>query len=193
VSPHDRLKLTLDAGSVIGLALATVTFTLGLLADLTLSPTLFSLKNITATVSAPLEVLISLLYWSLYAIDKSLVNPPGMVLPILVDLGFHWTPAVVLFIDIMLLSPPWNFNMLAATAVAASIATAYYAWLSFLHSVNGRYPYPLMELLNAQEMVLLFAGSALAMVANTFALNWVYEKLNGSLASNADNGKGKKA
>ncbi len=65
------------AGSIIGLALATVTFTLGLFADLTLSPLLFSFKNIVATVAAPLEVLVSLLYWSLYAVCMRHISFPS--------------------------------------------------------------------------------------------------------------------
>jgi len=180
---------------VIGLALATVTFALGLFADLTLSPLLFSFKNIVATVAAPLEVLVSLLYWSLYAIDKTLVNPPGIdPLPLLDDLSFHWTPAVVLFIDFMLLSPPWTLNLLTATAVAASLAIAYYKWLALLYSANGRYPYPLMELLDTQGMILLFAASALLMIASTMALKWIYGKLNGTVHSGAlGNSKNKRS
>ena len=51
--------------TIIGLALATITFIFGLLADVTLSRRLFLMKNVFSFCSAPLEVLISLLYWSL--------------------------------------------------------------------------------------------------------------------------------
>jgi hypothetical protein len=54
--------------TVIGLTLATMTFAAGLLADITLSRRLFLIKNILTVCSAPLEVLISLLYWSLYLV-----------------------------------------------------------------------------------------------------------------------------
>lgn len=54
--------------TIIGLSLATGTFTAGLLADLTLSHRLFQLKNALSIASAPLECLITLLYWSLRAV-----------------------------------------------------------------------------------------------------------------------------
>lgn len=55
--------------TIIGLSLATATFAVGLLADLTLSPTLFKVKNALSIASAPMECLISLLYWSLRAVS----------------------------------------------------------------------------------------------------------------------------
>lgn len=51
--------------TVIGLALSTLTFAVALLADLTLSARLFLVKNLLSICSAPMEVLISVLYWSL--------------------------------------------------------------------------------------------------------------------------------
>lgn len=51
--------------TIIGLSLATVTFAAALLADLTLSRRLFLFKNLLSVCSAPLEVLISILYWGL--------------------------------------------------------------------------------------------------------------------------------
>lgn len=51
--------------TVIGLTLATLTFTAGLLADMTLSARLFLVKNLLSVCSAPMEVLISILYWGI--------------------------------------------------------------------------------------------------------------------------------
>jgi hypothetical protein len=45
------------------LRLATLTFVAGLLADLTLSETLFTIKNTLSVTAAPINVLISILYW----------------------------------------------------------------------------------------------------------------------------------
>lgn len=54
--------------TIIGLSLATLTFVSGLLADLTLSSRLFYLKNALSVATAPMEVLISILYWSIQAV-----------------------------------------------------------------------------------------------------------------------------
>jgi hypothetical protein len=66
--------------TIIGLMLATLTFTAGALADLTLSPRLFHIKNLLSMCSAPLECLISTLYWGLRAIDPKLVVPEELEL-----------------------------------------------------------------------------------------------------------------
>lgn len=55
--------------TIIGLSLATATFAVGLLADLTGSSVLFQAKNALSVASAPMEVLISLLYWGLRAVS----------------------------------------------------------------------------------------------------------------------------
>ena len=73
----------------IGLALALATFIVALIADLTLSPSLFRVKNSLAVCSAPLEVLITILFWGLCAIDKSLVFPPDAELDFIPNFGFH--------------------------------------------------------------------------------------------------------
>ncbi len=54
--------------TIIGLSLATATFAIGLLADLTGSPALFRAKNALSVASAPMACLISVLYWSLRAV-----------------------------------------------------------------------------------------------------------------------------
>ncbi|KAH0562379.1 hypothetical protein GP486_002930 [Trichoglossum hirsutum] len=55
--------------------MATVTFALGLLADVSSSPQLFRAKNVCSVATTPLEVLVSVLYWGISAIDKRLVVP----------------------------------------------------------------------------------------------------------------------
>lgn len=58
--------------TVIGLSLATLTFAAGLLADLTLSPRIFLVKNLLSICSTPLEVLIGFLYWGLRLVGSNL-------------------------------------------------------------------------------------------------------------------------
>jgi hypothetical protein len=56
--------------TVIGLALATLTFVIGSLADITLSSRLFTIKNALSACSAPLEVLVCVLYWGLRIVSQ---------------------------------------------------------------------------------------------------------------------------
>jgi hypothetical protein len=125
--------------TIIGLAASFVTFVTGLLADLTGSARLFAIKNRLSVASAPLEVLVSILYWGLTAIDKSLVVPPDMVLPFLPDFGFHAMPAIMMTIDLLLLSPPWTIRAYPAMALSLTIAFLYWGWIEMCFSKNGWY------------------------------------------------------
>lgn len=123
--------------TIIGLALALSTFAVGFLADATLSSRLFKLKNVLSVGSAPLEVLISILYWGLCAIDKNLVVPPDMQLGFLPDFGFHAAPAIFLAVDLLLLSPPWTIHGYSALALSETLAFLYWSWVEYCHSRNG--------------------------------------------------------
>ncbi|KAI0387259.1 FAR-17a/AIG1-like protein [Hypomontagnella monticulosa] len=165
--------------TIIGLSLAQCTFIVGLLADTTLSPQLFQLKNILSVCSAPLEVLISILYWGLCAIDKSLVFPPEFQLDFLPDFGFHAAPAIFLAIDLLLLSPPWTVNAYSALALSEALAFLYWFWVEYCFSHNGWYPYPIFGILSTWQRALLFTFSASLMTGSTMLLKWTYGKVNG--------------
>ncbi|KAI1767656.1 FAR-17a/AIG1-like protein [Hypoxylon sp. FL1150] len=165
--------------TIIGLALAMVTFVVGFLADATLSSRLFKLKNVLSVCSAPLEVLISILYWGLCAIDKSLVFPPDLQLEFLPDFGFHAAPAIFLAIDLLLLSPPWTIHGYSALALSECLAFLYWFWVEYCHSHNGWYPYPIFDILNTWQRALLFTFSATLMTGSTMLLKWTYGKING--------------
>lgn len=67
---NDSYGWHLQYFTIIGLSLATATFAFGLLADLTLSRRLASCKNTLSVASAPMECLISVLYWGLRAVSR---------------------------------------------------------------------------------------------------------------------------
>lgn len=123
--------------TIIGLALARITFLVGLLADLTRSSTLFSVKNALSVCSAPLELVISILYWGLRAISRELVAPPGITLPFLPDIGCHAMPAIMLTLDLLLLSPPWTIKAYGAMALSMTLAVFYWIWIEHCFSQNG--------------------------------------------------------
>jgi len=182
--------------TIIGLTLSTATFAAGLLADLTLSPRLFFLKNSLSLCSAPLEVLIALFYWGLVAVNPELVVPPGMALDFRADIGFHALPAILLTLDLLLLSPPWTIATVPAMGISAALAFSYWAWVEHCYQHNGWYPYPLFGILSTGQRVLLFAFAALTMTASTGLLKWLYGRVNGlqgeQTRATPENVKGKK-
>lgn len=165
--------------TILGLSVALGSFVSGALADITLIPFFFDLKNILSVCSAPLEVLISALYWGLSAIDPELVVPPGMALPLLPDVGFHLMPALLLSADLLLLSPPWTIKAQGAMSLSMVIGFLYWGWIEYCFSINATYPYPIFGLLTTVQRAGLFTFSALGMTASTMALKYAYGKING--------------
>ncbi|KAF9879279.1 integral membrane protein [Colletotrichum karsti] len=163
----------------IGLILSAVTFATGLLADITLSTKLFAVKNALSTTAAPLEVLISILYWGIRAIDERLLIPEGFELHWLPDVGFHLVPAVVLTLDLIFFSPPWTIRAYSAMAVSMVFAFLYWGWVELCFSKNGMYPYPIFAILNTAQRVGLFTFSAMLMTASSSFLKLVYGRFNG--------------
>jgi hypothetical protein len=123
--------------TILGLTISHATFIFGLLADITLSPTLFLIKNSLSLCSAPLEVLISILYWGISAIDKTLLVPPEIHIDAVADIGFHAMPSILLVIDLLFLSPPWTIHALPATGLSSVLAVSYWAWVEHCYKNNG--------------------------------------------------------
>ncbi|KAL5336295.1 hypothetical protein BJX70DRAFT_409952 [Aspergillus crustosus] len=149
--------------TVIGLSLATITFAVGLLADITLSPQLFLVKNLLSICSAPMEVLISILYWGLR----------------LVHISFHAIPSIVFLIDLLFLSPPWTITIGPALALSSAIAVSYWFWVERCFALNGWYPYPIFEQLPFEGRIGLFGLSAVVMALSTATLKWLHGRVNG--------------
>jgi hypothetical protein len=123
--------------TILGLTVAHLTFIFGLLADITSSPTLFLIKNSLSLCSAPLEVMISILYWGISAVDKTLLVPPEIHIEASADIGFHAMPAILLVIDLLFLSPPWTIHALPAMGLSSVLAVSYWAWVEHCYKHNG--------------------------------------------------------
>ena len=122
--------------TIIALTMSALTFGVGILGHVFQNKQLFDLKGFVSKYATPLEVLISIFYWSLHAIDKSLVEPPGHALPLIPNLGLHAVPAIMLTLD-MLASPPWIITACRAMIIDSAIFFAYWGWLEVCFSLNG--------------------------------------------------------
>ncbi|RKF58379.1 UPF0641 membrane protein [Erysiphe neolycopersici] len=163
--------------TVIGLTASSITFLVALLADITVSTTLFSVKNKLALCTVPLEVLISVLYWGLSAIDRKLVVPPGIHVDPFLDIGLHALPAILLAIDLFFFSPPWNVSFLKALGLSSLTASLYWVWVEHCFSYNGFYPYPIFQLLDTNQRMVLFGFAALLMTCSTIFLKLLKVKI----------------
>ncbi|EER36905.1 conserved hypothetical protein [Histoplasma capsulatum H143] len=161
--------------------MATLTNLVGLAADVFLSIRLFAVKNVLLVCSAPMEVLISVLYWGLKIIDAKLVRPDWVELSTEADIGFHAIPAIVLAIDLLYLSPPWSIGAIPSMGLASVIAFGYWFWVEKCYQYNGWYPYPIFEMLTTGWRINLFLFSAILMTINTLLLKHLYGRMNGFL------------
>ena len=53
------------------------------------------------------------------------------------DLGFHLFPALLLMVDLLLLSPPWTHTLLEAGGVGVLLAGVYWIWTEECYKRNG--------------------------------------------------------
>lgn len=123
--------------TVIGLTISLGVFGFGLLANITNSLTIFFLKNKLSLCSTPLEMLISILYWGLCAIDPTLVVPLDIYVNPLADFGLHALPFILLSIDLLYFSPPPNKNIFRDIGISTFIAVSYWLWVEHCFSHNG--------------------------------------------------------
>jgi len=105
--------------------------------------------------------------------------PPGHELPFIPDFGFHAMPAIMLTLDLMLLSPPWSIKAYSAMALGLVLAILYFAWIEYCFLLNGWYPYPLLSLLSTWQKLSLCVISAALMTGSTMVLKWVYGRIYG--------------
>ena len=127
-----------------------------------------------------MEVLISVLYWGLRAIDPKLVLPEwAEELPFSIDFSFHAAPAIALVLDLLFFSPPYTVGALPALGLSGTIAVAYFFWIDLCYKHNGFFPYPIFDVLDTAGRAGLFAGSAVVMTVSTLTLKWVYDRVNG--------------
>lgn len=174
--------------TIIGLSLATLTFLAGLLADFTSSQRLFHAKNILSMCATPLEVLISVLYWTLRTYDKSLVIPDWAQLPLQADVSFHAIPSIVLTLDLLLLSPPWEISASRAMGLSTVLAFSYWFWVEQCFAHNGFYPYPIFDMVGFAGRIGLFTTSAAIMTGSTMVLERIYAMVNGTTQENKGKG-----
>jgi hypothetical protein len=123
--------------TILGLSVSLLSFVVGIASDLTLSSTLFALKNSLCIVAAPVEVLISILYWGIRALDPQLLFPGDIQLPLIADLGFHLAPAIFLTLDLILFSPPWTIPTYGVMSLSLGLAFMYWYWVEICFSHNG--------------------------------------------------------
>ncbi|CAO1635493.1 unnamed protein product [Parajaminaea phylloscopi] len=186
----------------ISLVLTFVTLLLGMTRAVSPSlPLTRELKTVATAITMPIEVIVSLLYWTVLAIDPTLLIPsrevpdplnPGQFvtetvrLPLLTDLCMHAFPAILLSVDYLAFSAPLPLrrpNILSSWPIWTSIIStiSYCLWAEVCKAHNGQYPYPLLSVLSTTHRVTLYIGCALTMAVVLVTTDAVHRSLDRAL------------
>ncbi|SGY50553.1 BQ5605_C001g00895 [Microbotryum silenes-dioicae] len=158
--------------TVLSLAVSWLTFAVAVLKDVLPSVRLFDrLKTTLMIVAVPVEGLVSLLYWGMQVgcppnsfllraqvptltlirtykqfYDPSLLTPKGAIfkIPLFLDISIHAFPALLLWIDFLVFSPPMSKK--ANPLLISTVATmGYTTWMEYTNYHNQWFPYPFLS------------------------------------------------
>jgi hypothetical protein len=97
------------------------------------------------------------------------------------DMGFHFFPTVLLLVDTLFFSPPWETHALAALMSFSVMAGGYWIWVEQCYNYNNFYPYPLMGMMTREQRMALFAFATLLCWLSFFIVRGLYRMLNGRI------------
>lgn len=152
--------------TVWGLALSFVQSVVAAFAVFSGLRTVYALSNYLLMLSAPVELLITMLYWTINLVNPTLVLDPAVIqLPLAVDLQIHLWPAILQLLQaIWVPYSLWYAGKVGPFIAFGSLTIVFWLWTSYTYSINGVYPYPLLEILSEPARMALFAVCCLILV-----------------------------
>lgn len=174
--------------TILGLGLAHFAQIIGIFATILNCSKLRCVKQSLDIVVAPMEALISILYWSIKAVDPGLLIDPriAVVPPMWLDICMHFLPTVVELFDVILFNPQWNMSFLTSLVMFSPVGYFYWWWTHFTYEQNGFFPYPLLGLVDDFQRVQIFIGSVVIVSITQQVIKQV-QKLRGSPAKEKTN------
>lgn len=136
-------------------------FTIQLLADVTPGSARKSLQKfanfIFTTVAFPLAAFVTLIFWSIYAIDRNLVYPEILdtVVPVYINHLWHTTILLWVIFEIYLFHHHFPSTGIAAVSVLV-YGAMYISWVVYIFVMTDWWCYPIMKVLPPYAMALFF-------------------------------------
>jgi len=151
--------------TILGVVTSLLQQIASVLALLTGLRVLRSVQNVLLIISAPLETVISALYWPIKLYNPLLLIDRSVSVPISpsLDRRVHMYPALVQFLSATVFAQKkWHRNVIGfPLAVILSMAGAYWYWFETTAAVNGFYPYPFLGALSTEQKGLLVGTAVL--------------------------------
>lgn len=165
--------------TILGVFISLGANAAGLVYRLTGSVIFKLLRDTLNVVSAPLEMLIAILYWTIKSIDPNLMMDPELqgILPDWIDRSIHVYPVIFQTIDVVVFTPPWKLGNFSALIIYGVIASIYWGWIQITYLHNGFYPYPFLSLLTPIQRY-GFVAFATVLVTIMFAIIKTLQRVN---------------
>ena len=124
------------------------------------------LKIHMSAICLSLNVVVSLVYWSLKLFIPHLImaEKDGGI-PLLLDIQIHMIPLLTVAIDYFCFMERWNVPFLRAYAIVASLTTLYWFWLEYLITDGASYPYPFLNVEKNLRIIIFIIVSFIAFSA----------------------------
>ncbi|GAA5838732.1 hypothetical protein JCM5353_000866 [Sporobolomyces roseus] len=172
--------------TILSLGISWATFAFALLKDVFPSINFFArLKTSLAILAVPVEGFVSVMYWGLMLIDPSLLVPPNpdFYLPIKLDISIHGLPAVFLWLDFLLFSPPFP-KAARPLALSTTAVVAYVSWMEYAASKNsGVFPYPFFNEMTQTQRYIFYLFQVPLVIGLFKTANGLHHLIRGNDAS----------
>lgn len=149
----------------IALCLSTLYFTVNFLYHSLKLKNLYTIKNYLSATCLSLNIVVSLVYWSLKIFLPDLILAKGESIPLLLDLKIHLMPLLLTSIDYFFFMDRWNISYLTGYAIISACATLYWFWLEYLIVGDASYPYPFLNVEKNLRLVIFSIISGIAFSA----------------------------
>lgn len=149
--------------TILGLSVTFFAQVVGIFAALLNCSKLRAVKQSLDVICAPVEFLISILYWSIKMVDPGLLIDPRIALvpPLWLDVCMHFLPSIVELIDVVFFHPQWTMSVLASVGMFSPFVYAYWVWIHFTYKKNGFFPYPMLEMVTTSQRIQIFVVSGI--------------------------------
>ncbi|KAK9473320.1 FAR-17a/AIG1-like protein [Dipodascopsis tothii] len=172
---YQYLTLITLLGNLIAHSAASAAVLLG-------SNWLWDAKNLLMCYVAPLEVVVSLVYWPVMMYDRTLVVPKVVedlgIVSIWFDLHLHAIPTLFALADFLLYSPRPRIGPRMYACVSVVYTHIYWIVLKKTHYMMGVYPYPFMDLATETQRKLMFGAGTCLTCGIYFGLCQVYDTMH---------------
>ncbi|ORX39694.1 FAR-17a/AIG1-like protein [Kockovaella imperatae] len=182
--------------TIVGLFISITAMLLSSMKDLV--PSLRKLHRIKRGLllfALPVEIVIASIYWPLAIFAPSLMFPkspedvsspvPSSVpatdllfkIPLNMDLSMHALPAFALLFDFFFLEKKYTppASTIGAPLLALTFGTLYGVWVEHCATINGKFPYPFLNVMDFIPRVILYITATFGSLFAFWGLNGLHE------------------